>query len=416
MSSRQRSSYRQHSSYRQRFRGVTLIELMVVITIIVILLGVAVPLIKPALGDRKLREASRQVAMFLELAKSRAAETGRAHGVIFHRDAGSADTTNTSSPDTNLNGVHCFQMSLAAAPRPFSGDDGALVSIVTSGGNTIASFNTDTSSTAGAANSQLPLFIERSFIKAGDSIRINYRGPLYRITGISPLPTGNPPRYSTMSPPTTIDLAIALPTGSGASLPPVSGTSYPYQIIRQPVASIGSPQELPTGIVIDTMHSGFSSGTLQQLGPQFGGSTSRLGNLAPWPSNSSTGQSDSSNVQIAIMFDPDGRVETVYSAYHVIGTVAPNERWVIRGEVPLSPVHLLIGRQNQTMYDAASATATDVAANNLQDPSTLWVTVNQLTGRISTSENAAFGGGLSIDAQRRAARTFARSAITSGGN
>ncbi len=414
MSSRQRSSYRQHSSYRQRFRGVTLIELMVVITIIVILLGVAVPLIKPALGDRKLREASRQVAMFLELAKSRAAETGRAHGVIFHRDAGSADTTDTSLPGANLNGVHCFQMSLAAAPRPFSGDDGALVSIVASGGNTIAQFNTDTSTTAGGANSQLPPFIERGFIKVGDSIRINYRGPLYRITGISPLPTGTPPRYSTT--PLTIDLVIALPSGSGASLPPVSGTSYPYQIIRQPVASIGSPQELPTGIVLDTMHSGFSSGTLQQLGPQFGGGTSRLGNLAPWPSNSSTGQSDSSNVQIAIMFDPDGRVETVYSAYHVIGTVAPNERWVIRGEVPLSPIHLLIGRQNQTMYDAASATATDVATNNLQDPSTLWVTVNQLTGRISTSENTAFGSGLTIAAQRRDARGFARSAITSGGN
>ena len=70
----------QQRNLRRNWRGMTLVELMMVISIMTILMAVAIPLIRPAFQDRQLREASRQINAFCAGAR-RAAETGRPHGV-----------------------------------------------------------------------------------------------------------------------------------------------------------------------------------------------------------------------------------------------------------------------------------------------------------------------------------------------
>ena len=57
--------------------GLTLVELLVVIVILVILVGVTVPLVRSTNKDRELREAARLVESIIQNAKTRAATTGR---------------------------------------------------------------------------------------------------------------------------------------------------------------------------------------------------------------------------------------------------------------------------------------------------------------------------------------------------
>src|SRR5688572_12398353 len=66
-------------------RGITLVELLVVVMIMVLLMSVAIPLLKQPLADRKLREAARQVTAFLQTAQAQAAERGRPVAVMFLR-------------------------------------------------------------------------------------------------------------------------------------------------------------------------------------------------------------------------------------------------------------------------------------------------------------------------------------------
>ena len=71
--------------------GLTLVELMVVVVILVILVGVVLPLAQPALKGREIREAARQVNTMFASARARAAATGRPVGVAIIPQAGQTD-------------------------------------------------------------------------------------------------------------------------------------------------------------------------------------------------------------------------------------------------------------------------------------------------------------------------------------
>lgn len=71
------------SNIEYRKRGFTLIELMVVLAILVIISGVAVISIGPALRDAKVRSACRIVASTINYARSRAVTTNSAVRVVF---------------------------------------------------------------------------------------------------------------------------------------------------------------------------------------------------------------------------------------------------------------------------------------------------------------------------------------------
>ena len=95
---------------RRHRHGMTLVELLIVVTIMTILLAVAIPRIRPAFQDRNLREASRQVNTFFAGARARAQTVGRPVGVWIEP----IDTTETGSRAAQ-------QLYMAEVAAPFSG-------------------------------------------------------------------------------------------------------------------------------------------------------------------------------------------------------------------------------------------------------------------------------------------------------
>ena len=87
--------------------GLTLVELLVVVVILVLLVGVALPLAQPALNGRDIREASRQINAMFAGAKVRAASTGEPVGVMLVPDA---------------SGERCYSLAYAKVPPPYAGE------------------------------------------------------------------------------------------------------------------------------------------------------------------------------------------------------------------------------------------------------------------------------------------------------
>lgn len=71
--------------------GLTLVELLVVVTILMVLLGVVLPLASPNVKGRKLREAARQVNGAFASAKAKAEGTGQGAGVMIYPDRAAPD-------------------------------------------------------------------------------------------------------------------------------------------------------------------------------------------------------------------------------------------------------------------------------------------------------------------------------------
>src|SRR3569623_1509530 len=91
-----------------RRSGVTLIELLIVILIMLMITAVTIPAISPALEGRKIREAARMVEVFLNGARNRAIALGHSVGVLIE-------------PDPN-EPSQCIQLSYVEQPPPYAGD------------------------------------------------------------------------------------------------------------------------------------------------------------------------------------------------------------------------------------------------------------------------------------------------------
>ena len=63
--------------------GLTLVELLVVLFIMSIMLAIAVPIVRPPVEARAVREGARMVSTALTSARTRAIQTGRPVGVMF---------------------------------------------------------------------------------------------------------------------------------------------------------------------------------------------------------------------------------------------------------------------------------------------------------------------------------------------
>jgi type II secretory pathway pseudopilin PulG len=202
--------------------GLTLVELLIVIGVMVILLGLALPMLKTGLEGRQIREASRQLSTYVELAKAQAAETGRPAGLEF--------VTETLPEDTA--GVVRFasRMYLTETPLPYVGDV-VHADVLVSG----------TQLTFGGDSMSLPYI----GVGPGDLIKFSFKGFAYEIdtVGWAGVPSPTPPYSAT----------IKIPTGF-----PVPPTGlHSYQVLRQPQRSSSMPLELATGAVVDLKNSGF---------------------------------------------------------------------------------------------------------------------------------------------------------------
>ena len=190
-------------------RGMTMLELLIVVAVMVILMGIALPVMKTGIEGRKLREAARQVNVCVELAKGIAVETGLPSAILIEPEF----LPNLSEP-------FAVKMYLAETPLPYSGDMVNAKAIVNSGQ---VMFGIDSSS------------VGMLGIESGDFIRFDYKGSYYTLGSA----IGG--------------VGVAIPFSGTPSVP---NGAYSYQIFRQPQKTGAAPLELPSGVVIDLSASG----------------------------------------------------------------------------------------------------------------------------------------------------------------
>jgi len=206
---------------RPTFRsGFTLVELLVVVTILLILLTLTATGVRPLLEGRDVREGARLVATYFGSAQAQAIALNRSVAVWVDRLEG--------KPGMSL------QLYMAAVPPPYTGDALGEVAQITAAGSWANGVGADCTATFTGAGS-LPLVVS-----TGDFIRFNYRGPLYQIG----LVASGSVRTITFS--------------HATADPPRAGISVPYQIYQYGRRSAMQPLELPTGVAIDMAYSGFA--------------------------------------------------------------------------------------------------------------------------------------------------------------
>jgi prepilin-type N-terminal cleavage/methylation domain-containing protein len=194
-----------------RRRGFTLIEIMVVLVIVLLLAGMILTAVRPALEARRIREAARSVSTMFYQAKARAVETGRPFGVMIER----AENADPQAPSSRT-------LYFAESPPIYAGDSENARALIRPGGNCeLTGANT-------------------SLIGTGDFIRFNFQDPLYEITSVG----GQQLQFAARSTPD-------LPKPSGDQ--PMSA---PFQILRKPRKAIGVPVQLSGNVVVDMSKSG----------------------------------------------------------------------------------------------------------------------------------------------------------------
>jgi prepilin-type N-terminal cleavage/methylation domain-containing protein len=353
-----------------RRRGMTLIELMVVVGIALILALAAIPIMRPLTKDRKVREASRQLNSFITLAKARAAETGRPMGIWIQRDFDASDTANYGLPESS------YQIFLAETPPPFAGEAlGDAVRYVAPNRFVFCRYVLDTMTMQyGWQDLPQSMLIDPTIVQPGDHIQCNFKGPRYQIGTVDQNEI-----QITFNPSINVPLPVA----------PV-----PFKIFRQPIRASGTPLELPVGVVIDLEYSG-SGATGCELDIAVDTNTGKRF-LPPYRNP-------------VIMFEPTGRVQS------------------INNQNPNGTIHLLVGRVEQ-ISDLATGASPPVLLN-AADATALWVSIGHLTGAVTTAENMVFDPTsfepnpsnpnfmTTLDPQnvRQSVRTIAQSKQTMGG-
>ena len=443
--------------------GVTLVELLVVVTIMMLLAAFAIPAIRPMTEGRRPREATRALDILLTQAKTRAVTNQRPSGVLFERFQ-QTDATGALVYQDDA----CTTLRVVDIPPPYAGD--FLDSRVR-----VQNWTT----LVNAANPPDPprvpyetdkivlkvmvkhLSLGNRLLRRGDQIQFNYQGPYYTIIDdendnppagtdrdfkidadgylVFDDPAGTYPATNLLGWITSHVLTVMVSsnelgsvtwplTAATTAMPwvdtvtmvagtrPLWSNDVPFQIYRQPEPAPIPPVRLPKNTVIDLADSGyfdtndadaFSSGGLYPDAFGLVGSTATQ-HQGP-----------------VILFSPTGSVHSVYH-YDTAGNYTP---------VPVTdPVFFMIGKWERTgTQQPASSPVRSLAEDGLhnwQDASNLWIAVGPQSGLVTAAEvyaPATTSTGISVPgdpdetdsaalaAQMQISRAFARQAQISKG-
>lgn len=360
-------------------RGFTLVELLLVILIMLTVTVITVAMVTPAMRGRRLREAARQVNVFLNAARNRAIQTGRPWGVVIERQRG--------FPSASV------LLHLCETPPVYAGDSqAAAMSLCTLGVDPV----TGVATVAATVNVGQ---MSPGLVRPGDIISLNYHAQEYTIAAVNDGDgdgsfddinlTDNSPqdgRYDVQAGSFPILLQVQLRPGSSPTALPwpvanVAGNVFPlsgpvaFQIKRQPARATSGSLQLPEGTCIDLGGLDWQNNVVPTSGLDDGD----LGTFRPRPPNPSGSPPIPEDISpIVIVFSPSGGIERVYCWDPPSFTL-----WGARQV--LSPIYLLIGYRDKVNGDV---TRPPGDRTNLEDLNSLWVAISPRTGLVVTAENS----------------------------
>jgi prepilin-type N-terminal cleavage/methylation domain-containing protein len=339
-------------------RGMTLVELLVVIGIMLVAIVMFVPRIKPMMEKNRVRESARAIQLYLSSARNQAMATGRSCGVMIE-------------PLPAENGCSTM-LTQVETPVPYGGDTvNALATVRPTNPPPAAADGFAYCDITLSSAPIVPLFW-------GDMIQIGYQG--YWLT----LDSRNPVDSAHNSVITSgVNLKARMDVSHGESpawLNQPAGITGPYKIIRWPVKSAAAALQLPSPTVVDLTWSG---------------------NDPPGSGISPVWQASTTSSPPTIMFASDGTVDRIYvmnsGTYQAVQIT--------------TPIYLLVGMRNKVKD-------TNNANLNLNDFQSLWVSIDPATGLIVVADMAAVGKDASVltpSASPPDSRAFARQAMANGG-
>ncbi|MGL6227454.1 MAG: pilus assembly FimT family protein [Thermoguttaceae bacterium] len=323
-----RSARIENRSARIYNRGLTLIELLVAATLMLILVLISIPAVKPMLDSNKQRQGADTLSTFLTQARLRAMETGRPCGVRFERYT-DLNQGGTVFPYNNA----CLVLRQVEVPPPYCGCSSTpFVAVNPSSG----ALTIDTA--------EEPYW--NQFVKDGDLIQFDNQGFYYKVNLD---PTNIPPIYVSANDP---EKPLKLFTA------PV-----PFKVLRSPQPTLTAPVGFPTGIVVDLRWSGEEKADPFILG---GGTWALLGDEFV---AGASGNRD----HVMVMFSPSGSIERVYS-----GSLGSSNL--------TTPLFFLIGKWERSGRDYTGGTdyLPDDKLYNFDDVTNYWVKVEPGGGKVST--------------------------------
>ena len=323
-------------------RGVTLVEILVVITIMSVLTLLIVPRVRTINKDRNIRETARVVGSMFANASQRAAAEGKKAGVMIRRNGNFVDANFQDLNNRAISYAGTTLFLMRSVPD-FTGDDaGAMATQVTT---TVCRIGQ-------------PLDVNA--VQLNDRIFLNDQQFGYRISKITPDSLG-----------TYLDLTLE--TYANSVNGGIRRTTYPvldfanpvsFRIERRPRIVQSSAVDLPAGYQIDLRYSGwFDDGS-----GSFPANSVRFMNINDIdPDNDPT----TINTDIQVIFNEVGGIETVEHG-------ADSNQ----SSSPTSSLFLFI-------------TEDDLDLGNNQDPlvrdTNLWVVVNHHNGGTGINYNASPG-------------------------
>lgn len=303
-------------------RAFTLVELLIVIAIMLVLVGVAIPTLRLLTKGDTVREAAREINVFVDSARSDAISKGFG-GIWIKRE----DDFNKS--------IRVFKVKAA---QRYTGDFDDVTAYVSSPSGGLFSVYLVASENSLVA---LP-----NGIQANDRIQFNNRGPWYTIDSVPP----NPP-----NPPATVDHPVRV-DGMGNPIPSylitVRTDGYPvpftgetgFRIDRFPVISNRDYVQLPKGSYINLAESGFAAHFDSGVGAYVGGNEF----------------ASASQAGILISFRADGSIDRV---------VADGVSYV-----PTSSVFLFVNAESE-----------DLTSDPMFDLDNQWISISRADGVVSTA-------------------------------
>jgi len=310
--------------------GMTLVELLVVVSILVLLSAAVLPNLAGRKGSRALQIAAANVSG--QFAKSQSLAISR----------------------------RVLDLYFAGVPEPYRGDTFDAKFSVTP----VASGTAMISGTPAGCAASLSSPAFGNFANPGNLIQFNDAGPLYdfRITGGGTTATFR---------------ATASQTGSNTLWPASAPSAHRFAIYRLPTRA-GQPLTLAAGTAIDMVWSGVGT-------RRFGEAT--LGGDAGWTCDPdyaaacAPGSPGSPRIPATVvaLFNPSGALDEM--CYIANSSAAATTRFAVS-----SPLYLLVGRVDRCGLPYNPAPTEDNPGANWQYPESRWIAIDPKTGVIKSAE------------------------------